>query len=471
MTKAKTPTSIDAVFQTLQPLFGDRISKAIALREQHSRGEGMPDANLPDIVVDVVSTEEVAAVAAACSAHWVPIVPYGAGSSLEGQVSAVNGGVCVDFSRMNNIMDISLEGLDCRVQAGVTRESLNAALRSSGLFFPVDPGAEASIGGMASTRASGTAAVRYGTMRENVLGLTVVTPEGKVIRTGSRARKSASGYDLTRLFVGSEGTLGLITEVQLRLYGLPEATVAAICQFDTLEAAMATVVAVLQAGIPVARIELANAMQMHIVVRHSKLDELDDTPTLFLEFHGSEQATLEQAAFVEGLAKEMRATRFSYASRPEDRSRLWKARHAVYYANLQYIPGKNVMGTDACVPLSALVQCITETEADVAASGLIAPLIGHVGDGNFHLGILFDPNDAQEKARAEALARRVGKRAIVLGGTCSGEHGVGLHKRDLAALEHGLAGDLMWAIKRALDPAGIMNPGKLLPINSEETRV
>jgi len=462
-----TASQIEAVYERLLPLLGDRISRATALRDQHSRGEGVPDAGLPDIVVFPTTNDEVAAVAAACTAQTVPIVPFGTGTSLEGHVAAVQGGVCVDLSRMDAILAVSPEAMDCRVQAGVTRNALNAALRPDGLFFPVDPGANASIGGMAATRASGTAAVRYGTMRENVLGLTVVTPDGKVIRTGTRARKSASGLDLTRLYIGSEGVLGLITEVQLKLHGLPETVVAAVCQFPSLEAAMATVIAVLQAGVPVARIELANALQMHMCIRYSGLDEFEEAPTLFLEFHGSALATEEQASFVQDIATEMGGSRFAFASLPEERTRLWKARHSNYYATLHYQPGKAVMGTDACVPLSALVECITETEEDVARTGLLAPLIGHVGDGNFHLGIIFDVNDADERARAEGLARRVGERAIALGGTCTGEHGVGLHKRELAALEHGDAAAIMWAIKRALDPAGIMNPGKLLPLSGE----
>ena len=453
-----------AVHERLKGLLGDRLTQGSALREQHSHGEGVPDAGLPDMVAFPTSNDEVAAIAAACSAHRLPIVPFGTGTSLEGHVAALRGGVCVDLSRMDRILAVSAEALDCRVQAGVTRHALNADLRSSGLFFPVDPGADASLGGMAATRASGTAAVRYGTMRENVLGLTVVTPDGRIIQTGGRARKSASGLDLTRLYVGSEGVLGLITEVQLKLYGLPEATVAAVCQFPSVAAAMATVITVLQAGIPMARIELLNAMQMHICKRYSAgLEAFEAAPTLFLEFHGTAAATQEQAAFVQDIAAETGGARFAFATLPEERTRLWKARHDAYYATVNYMPGRSAMGTDACVPISALVQCIGETEADVAASGLVAPLTGHVGDGNFHLGILFDPTNPAERAKAEALAHRTGERAIRMGGTCSGEHGIGLHKRGLAAIEHGPSAEVMWAIKRALDPAGIMNPGKLLP--------
>ncbi len=455
----------EAVFGRLQPVLGERLTRGGAMRDQHSRGEGVPDAGLPDMVAFPASNEEVAAIAVACSEHSLPIVPFGTGTSLEGQVAAVQGGICVDLSRMAAILAVSVEAMDCRVQAGVTRTALNTELRSSGLFFPVDPGADASLGGMAATRASGTAAVRYGTMRENVLGLTVVTPDGRIIHTGGRARKSASGLDLTRLYVGSEGVLGLITEVQLKLHGLPEATVAAVCQFTSVRAAMATVTAVLQAGIPVARMELLNGLQMHMSKRYSDgLEAFEEVPTLFFEFHGSENGTREQAGFVQEVAMEAGGARFAYASLPEERTRLWKARHAAYYATVHYLPGRSAMGTDACVPISALVDCIAETEADVAATGLLAPLVGHVGDGNFHLGIIFDPTDPVERGKAEALAHRTGERAIRYGGTCSGEHGVGLHKRGLAAVEHGESAAVMWAIKRALDPMGIMNPGKLLPV-------
>ena len=457
-------SSASAVFDRLQPLLGDRLTRGNALRDQHSRGEGVPDAGLPDMVAFPTSNEDVAAIAAACSEFSLPIVPFGTGTSMEGHVAALYGGVCVDLSRMERILAVSAEAMDCRVQAGVTRHALNRELRSSSLFFPVDPGADASLGGMAATRASGTAAVRYGTMRENVLGLTVVTPSGRIIRTGGRARKSASGLDLTRLYVGSEGVLGLITEVQLKLYGLPEATVAAVCQFPTVAAAMATVVATLQAGVPVARIELLNALQMHLCKRYSDgLEAFAEAPTLFLEFHGTPAGTQEQAAFVQEIATEAGGTGFAVASLPEERTRLWKARHDAYFATVHYLPGRVAIGTDACVPISALTQCIAETEADVVESGLVAPLVGHVGDGNFHVGIIYDPADPVERGKAETLARRIGERAIRLGGTCTGEHGVGLHKRRLAAIEHGESAEVMWAIKHALDPAGIMNPGKLLP--------
>lgn len=460
----RSRADLDTVLPALRATLGSSaVVTSQAVREHHSRGEGVPDAALPDAVVFPADNDQVAAVARLCNEHAVPIIPYGTGTSLEGHIAAVRGGITVDLSRLDRILDVSPEALDCRVQAGVTRERLNAELRSHGLFFPVDPGADASLGGMAATRASGTAAVRYGTMRENVLGLTVITADGRCVRVGSRARKSASGYDLTRLFVGSEGTLGIITEVQLRLHGLPECIRAAVCQFPSVEAALGTVVLVLQAGVPIARIELLNALQMRMAIRYSKLEGLAELPTLFIEFHGSPAAVAEQVEAVQSFAAEHGASGFDWAETPEARSRLWKARHEGYYANLHYIPGKSVMGTDACVPISALAEIIRETEADIEGSGLIAALTGHVGDGNFHLGILFDPADPAERRSADALARRTGERAIRFGGTCSGEHGIGMHKLDLAAQEHGEAAALMWSIKRALDPGGIMNPGKLLP--------
>lgn len=454
--------TIEPILPTLRDLLGERLSTGQAVREQHGRGEGVPDLFPPDAVAFPGSNEEVAAIARLCHAQRVPIVPFGTGTSLEGHVTALRGGLCVDLTRMDRVLEVSPEALDCRVQAGVTRRRLNAELRSHGMFFPIDPGADASIGGMAATRASGTAAVRYGTMREKVLGLTVVTPDGRIVRTGSRARKSSTGLDLTRLYVGSEGTLGLITEVQLRLQGLPEAVSAAVCQFPDIRAALGATVAVLQAGIPVARIELVNALQMRMCIRYSKLDEMAELPTLFLEFQGGPAAVAEQVEAVAAVCEEMGGSGFLWANRPEERSRLWRARHDNYYATLHYLPGRSVMGTDACVPVSALAECILETEADVAATGLLAPLVGHVGDGNFHLGIIFDPTDPEQRARADGLARRTGERAIRMGGTCSGEHGIGMHKLDLAAEEHGEALALMWAVKNALDPLGIMNPGKLL---------
>lgn len=454
---------VEALLPSLRERFGDRVSTAAAVLEQHGGGgEGVPISSLPDAVVFPLDNDEVAFVLRACNEAAIPIVPFGTGTSLEAHVAAVQGGLSVDLSKMDRILDVSADSLDCRVQAGVTRLQLNAAVRDQGLFFPIDPGANASLGGMACTRASGTAAVRYGTMRDAVLGLTVVMADGRIVRTGTRARKTAAGLDLTRLFVGSEGVLGIVTEVQLRLWGLPETVQAAVCQFDDLSSAVQTVIATLQVGIPVARIELLDDVQMAACVAYSRLEGFEPLPTLFIEFHGGPAAVREQIETLEQIAGDAGGRGFRWAERPEDRSRLWKARHDVTYANLALRPGCRMIGTDACVPIAMLVQCIEETRADVAASGLIAPLVGHVGDGNFHLGIVFDPKSEDEHSRAEALAERVAMRAIRLGGTCTGEHGIGLHRIHQLEAEHPEGVELMQAIKRALDPKGIMNPGKML---------
>jgi D-lactate dehydrogenase (cytochrome) len=441
---------------------GKRVTTAQAVLEQHSHGEGLPAVGVPDLVVFPETNEEVAFILALCNEHGVPVTPFGAGSSLEGQLVALAGGVSLDMARFDKILEVTSDSLDCRVQAGVTREALNAHIRDTGLFFPVDPGANASIGGMASTRASGTNAVRYGTMRENILGLTVVTPDGRIVRTGSRARKSSAGLDLTHLYVGSEGTLGVITEVQLKLYGVPEATVAAVCQFTSLAGAVAAVVMALQSNLRLARVELLDEVQMRAAIRYSKLD-YEEVPTLFLEFQGSPNGVREDVETMQAITADHGGGAFQFAERPEDRTRLWKARHNSYQAVRALVPGKANMGTDACVPISALPACLLETKADIVASGLTAPIVGHVGDGNFHLGILFDPTDTEETARAEALAFRTARRAIAMGGTCSGEHGVGLHKIVHMEAEHGEAVALMKAVKATLDPRGIMNPGKVYP--------
>ena len=443
--------------------FGERASTTRPVREQHSHGEGLADAALPDVVVYPHTNEEVAGIVRLCHATRVPVIAFGVGTSLEGHVAALYGGVCVDLSQMDRVLEVNGEDLDCRVQAGVTREALNAELKGTGLFFPIDPGANATIGGMTSTRASGTNAVRYGTMRENVLGLTVVTAEGRIIHTGGRARKSSAGYDLTRLYVGSEGTLGIITEIQLRLYGVPEAIAAAVCQFDDLEGAVRTVITAMQTGIPVARIELLDDVQMDACIRYSKLEGFAAKPTLFFEFHGTENGVAEQSGHMEAIAAEFGGGAFQWSTQAEDRSRLWKARHAAYYAAMALAPGKQAFATDACVPISRLADCIMETKQDIAASGLLAPIVGHVGDGNFHLVVLFDPNRPEERAEAEEIAKRVSQRAIRLGGTCTGEHGIGIHKLDALVQEHGDAVELMRTIKRALDPLNILNPGKTVP--------
>src|SRR5690349_7718773 len=444
--------------------YGERAVTNHAVREQHSHGEGLADAGMPDIVVFPQTNDEVASIVRLCNAARIPVIAFGVGTSLEGHVAALYGGVCVDLSRMDRVLEVNDADLDCRVQAGVTREALNAELKGTRLFFPIDPGADATIGGMASTRASGTNAVRYGTMRENVLGLTVVAADGRLIRTGGRARKSSTGYDLTRLFVGAEGTLGVITEIQLRLYGVPEAIVAAVCQFPDLASAVNTVIAAMQTGIPVARIELLDDVQMDACIRYSKLEGFEVKPTLFFEFHGSTSGVREQSAAMQAISDEFGGSAYQWASQVEERSRLWKARHAAYYAALAMKPGTVGFATDACVPISRLADCILETRADIERSGLTAPIVGHVGDGNFHLIVLYDRDDAAQRERADALAHRVSLRAISMGGTCTGEHGIGWHKLDVLAQEHGEAVDLMRAVKRALDPLNIMNPGKTVPL-------
>jgi D-lactate dehydrogenase (cytochrome) len=450
------------VVATLAARFGNRATTNPVTREQHSHGEGLHTAGLPDLVVFPETSEEVAAILTLCNGHKVPVVPFGAGSSLEGQLAAVCGGVSIDLTRFDKVLEVSAEAMDCRVQAGVTREALNAHIRDTGLFFPVDPGANASIGGMASTRASGTNAVRYGTMRENILGLTVVTPDGHIMRTGSRARKSSTGLDLTRLYVGSEGTLGVITEVQVKLHPIPESIVAAVCAFPSLENAVGAVVAALQSSLELARVELLDEVQMRASIRYSKLD-YEEKPTLFFEFAGTAAQTAEEVAAMQAIAADFDGGAFRFAANLEERNRLWKARHSAYHACLAMAPGKKNMGTDACVPISELVPCLLETKADIDASGLLVMIAGHVGDGNFHLGIMYDANDAGETERAEGLAFRVSRRAIAMGGTCSGEHGIGLHKIAHMQTEHGHGTEIMKTIKRALDPNGIMNPGKIYP--------
>jgi D-lactate dehydrogenase (cytochrome) len=457
------PEAVAELARHLVAEFGERASTNASVREHHGHGEGLADPAPPDVVVFPQTNEEVASVVRLCHAARVPVIAFGVGTSLEGHVSALHGGVCIDLSRMDRVLAINADDLDCRVQAGVTREQVNAELRGTGLFFPIDPGANATIGGMAATRASGTNAVRYGTMREGVLGLTVVTADGRIVRTGGRARKSAAGYDLTRLFVGSEGTLGIITEIQLRLYGVPESITAAVCQFPDLKSAVQTVIVAMQHGIPVARIEFMDDLQMGACIAYSKLEGYEAKPTLFFEFHGTEAGTAEQAAMMQAIAAEHRGSAFAWAVQAEDRTRLWKARHNAWHAALALRPGCMGFSTDACVPISRLGDCVLETRADALASSLVCPIVGHVGDGNFHLLVLFDPKDPAERERAEALAQRVALRAISMGGTCTGEHGVGIHKLAALEVEHGDAVSLMQAIKRALDPHDIMNPGKTVP--------
>ena len=452
-----------ALLAHLQQLLGDRLSTAPSVREQHGKDESYHAMHAPDAVAFARSTEEVAAIVEACARHKVPVIPFGTGTSLEGHVAALHGGVCIDLSQMNHVLRVSAEDLDVTVEAGVTRKQLNNHLRDSGLFFPIDPGADASLGGMAATRASGTNAVRYGTMRENVLGLTVVLADGRVIRTGGRARKSAAGYDLTRVFVGSEGTLGVITEVTLRLYGIPEAISAAVGSFPTLEDAVNTVIQTIQSGIPVARIELLDDVQMDALNRYAKLD-YPVQPTLFFEFHGTTAWVAEQAEMVKAIAGEHGAGDFRWAAKPEDRSRLWQARHDAYHADKALRPGCEVWATDVCVPISRLAECISETKADIRASALVAPIVGHVGDGNFHVTFVIDPKDPAEMAEAQRINERMVLRALALGGTCTGEHGIGYGKLDFLTAEHGDAVAVMRQLKLALDPANIMNPGKVLRV-------
>jgi D-lactate dehydrogenase (cytochrome) len=448
----------------LRAVIGARMSTAAAVRDHHASGEDYLPPAAPDAVCFVHSTEEVSAIVKICAAHGVPVIPYGTGTSLEGHVIAVYGGVTIDLSQMDAVLEVNAEDIDCRVQAGVTRKQLNEYLRDTGLFFPIDPGADASLGGMAATRASGTNAVRYGTMRENVLGLTVVLADGRVIRTGGRARKSAAGYDLTRLFVGSEGTLGVITEVQLRLYGIPEAISCAVCQYPTLADAINTVILTIQSGIPVARIELLDSLQMGACIAYSKLEGYEAKPTLWFEFHGTEASVREQAEQVGTISDEFNGGGFQWTDRTEERNKLWQARHDAYFAALAMVPGKSGIATDACVPISRLAECLLDTQRDVEESGLLAPIVGHAGDGNFHLVILIDRDDADEMKRAKALIERLNLRAIAMGGTCTGEHGIGLGKVDFLIAEHGEAVSVMRSIKTALDPANIMNPGKVLRV-------
>jgi D-lactate dehydrogenase (cytochrome) len=406
------------------------------------------------------STAEVADIVRLCAQRRTPIIPYGTGTSLEGHVGAVRGGVCIDLGGMNRVLEVNADDLDCRVEAGVTRKQLNAHIKDTGLFFPIDPGADASLGGMTATRGSGTMAVRYGTMRENVLGLTVALADGRVIRTGTRARKSSAGYDLTRLFVGSEGTLGVITEVALRLHPVPQAISSAVCAFPSLDAAVRTVIQAIQSGIPVARIELLDDVMMRGINAYAKFDYAEK-PTLFFEFHGTDASVAEQAGMLGDIAREHGGLAFQWATRPEERSKLWQARDNTLYAGMALRPGSRALITDVCVPISRLAECIVETRRDIDASGLIVPIVGHVGDGNFHLLVLVKPGDAAELERAERLNEWLVHRALAMGGTCTGEHGIGSGKIAFLQAEHGDAVDVMRAMKTALDPLNLMNPGKI----------
>ncbi len=453
----------EALTQALQQQFQQRFSQGESNRLQHGRDESVHAPQPPDGVVMAESTEEVATVIRLCAEHGVPVIPYGVGSSVEGHVLATRGGISLDLSGMNQVLAIHAEDGDAVVQAGVTRKQLNDALKGTGLFFPIDPGADATLGGMAATRASGTNAVRYGTMKDNVLATTTVLADGRVMKTGGRARKSSAGYDLTRLLVGSEGTLGVMTELTVKLYPIPEAISAAVCTFPSIEAAVQTVIQTIQLGVPVARIELLDALSLKAINLFSKTT-LAEAPTLFFEFHGSPAGVEEQAQTVQAIADELGGANFEWATRPEDRSRLWQARHDAYFACLQLKPGCRCFPTDVCVPISRLAECIAETQADIGQVSIPIALFGHVGDGNFHLVVLVDTDNAKEMEEAAWISRRVVERAIAMEGTCTGEHGIGLGKKKYLLAEHGdVAVDVMRAVKAALDPRGLLNPGKVLP--------
>jgi len=452
----------EALLAFLKQQFGDRCSTALVVREQHGRDESaFTQVPPPAAVVFAESTADVATVVKACAEHRVPVIPFGVGSSLEGHLLAVQGGVSIDLTRMNRVLSVNAEDLTVTVQPGVTRMQLNNEIKSTGLFFPIDPGADATIGGMSATRASGTNAVRYGTMRENVLALEVVTASGEVIRTGTRAKKSSAGYDLTRLFVGSEGTLGVITEVTLKLYPVPEAMSAAVCSFPSIADAVHAVIQTIQLGVPIARVELIDDNTVRMVNAYAKLG-LREEALLLMEFHGSPAGVKEQAETVQDIAREFGGQDFAWATTPEERTKLWTARHNAYFAAVQSRPGCRAISTDTCVPISRLADCLLDSVDEANASGIPYFLVGHVGDGNFHFGYLIDPNSPDEWAKAEALNHQLVNRALSMGGTCTGEHGVGLHKMDFLVDEAGEgAVQMMRTIKHALDPHNIMNPGKV----------
>lgn len=457
------PKPVQTAIDEIRALVGDRLTISKAVRDQHGRDESYHEGFPPDAVVFPRSVEEIVSIVKICARHKAPIIPYGTGTSLEGHVCALKGGVCIDVSEMNKILRVSTEDLDVTVEPGVTRKQLNEHLKDTGLFFPIDPGANASLGGMTATRASGTNAVRYGTMRENVLGLTVVTADGRIVRTSRRARKSAAGYDLTRLFVGSEGTLGVIVDVTLRLYGIPEAISAATCSFSSVAGAVNTVIQTIQAGIPIARIEFLDDAQVKAINAYAKMNH-PELSTLFLEFHGTKQGVEEQAEMVQALATENGGGNFHWTAKPEERTRLWEARHNAAYANKALRANCGIWATDVCVPISRLAECIVETKDDLAKSFLPAPIVGHVGDGNFHVTIVFDPKAPTEVAEVHRLNDRLVQRALAMDGTCTGEHGIGYGKMDFLVAEHGEGVALMRSIKRAFDPDNIMNPGKILKV-------
>ena len=455
----------ESAIRVLRERFGERLTTNAAIRERHGTDESWHPPKAPDAVVFPETVAEVAGIVSVCREHLVPVVPYGVGTSLEGHVAALHGGVCVDVGRMSAVLRVDAADLDATVEPGVTRKQLDAHLRDTGLFFPIDPGADATIGGMAATRASGTNAVRYGTMRDNVLSLGVVLADGRVIRTGGRARKSSAGYDLTRLFVGSEGTLGIIVEVTLRLHGRPEVISSAACTYPSVDDAVKTVILTIQSGVPVARIELLDEVQMRALNRFSGIG-YSERPTLFFEFHGSEAGVAEQVESVRAVSDGFGGAGFAWTSTTEERGKLWQARHDAHYANMQLRPGARAWPTDVCVPISRLADCIAETRRDIDESGLLAPIVGHVGDGNFHVDMVIDPDAPREVARARALNERLVARALAMEGTCTGEHGIGYGKIDDLSAEHGEAVDVMRSLKRALDPLNLMNPGKVVRLEA-----
>jgi len=455
--------AVNSALAAIAALVGDRLSTAAAVCEQHGQDLTWHRGAPPDGVVFAQSAEEISNIVQICAEHDMPVIAYGTGTSLEGHISAPFGGISIDVSGMNKVLEVNREDMDCTVEPGVTRKQLNEYLRDTGLFFPIDPGADASIGGMAATRASGTNAVRYGTMRENVLSLNAVMADGSIVRTARRARKSAAGYDLTRLIVGAEGTLGIITAVTLRLHGIPEAISAGVCPFPDVEAACNAVIMTIQSGIPVARIELLDEVQVRCCNAYSDLG-LKETPTLFLEFHGSPASVREQSESFDAVAAEFGGGPFDWATKTEDRSRLWQARHDVFYAVQAMMPGKKGFATDVCVPISRLAECVSQTKKDIEALGRIAPIVGHVGDGNFHVSLFADVGDPDDLAECKAFIDRLVKRALAMDGTCTGEHGVGLGKQHFLEAEHGEGVKVMRTLKRALDPKNIMNPGKIVSV-------
>ena len=457
----RSQKAVEAVIGALAAKFGNRLVTSLAVRQQHGNTLTWIENQPPDAVVFPQSAEDVQDIVRVCAQHRVAVIPYGTGTSLEGHINAPLGGVSIDFRDMNRILAVHAEDLDCVVEPGVTRKQLNEYLRDQGLFFPIDPGADASIGGMASTRASGTNAVRYGTMRDNVIALKVVLANGETIQTARRAKKSSAGYDLTRLFVGSEGTLGVITEVTVKLHGIPESIAGGICSFPSVEAACNATIETIQSGIPVARIELLDELQVKAANAYSKLT-LPETPLLLLEFHGTEAGVAEQSQRFGAIAADHGGGAFQWTAKAEDRTKLWQARHDAYWACVGLRPGAKAFATDVCVPLSRLAECVIETQKDIAEHKLIAPIVGHVGDGNFHVSPLIDMDDPAEVAAAKAFSERLVERALAMEGTCTGEHGVGQGKMKYLAAEHGPALDVMRTIKHALDPHDLMNPGKIV---------